>query len=248
MALTGFDGFTLKPLPAEGVWRVSDWNDPLDPPPPPPPVTDTNPANDESRRWDDPDGRFRTLYCATQAEGAFGEKLSSFRLLPSVVCEIEDFLEEDPDLEFADDALIGGLSRADIEDLNWKVAWAPTVDDAAEAIDVASRRTQLAMLPKIGTLLRNFGIADLDREVLRSSTRGFTRGVAGFARKEATDDDGELRACGLRYESRLVARWECWALWDPLPLSEVEAEIESVTIDHPSLRLAAAKLGVPLHD
>lgn len=247
MALTGFDGFLLKLLPRDGIWRVTDWDDPLDPPPPPPPLAETAPDNDESRRWDDPEGRFRTLYCATEAEGAFGEKLSSFRLMPGVVREIEDFLEESPDQEFANDDLGGGLSRADIEDLNWKVAWAPTVE-GAEAIDVAATRTQLAMLPGIRTLLRSFGIPRFDREALRSSKRGFTRGVAGFARNEATDEDGELRACGLRYESRLIERWECWALWDPLPISDTEAEIENVSIDYQPLRSAAAKLGVPLLD
>jgi RES domain len=246
VALTGFDGFSMVRLPPTGVWRLTDWDEPFEPPLPPPPVTESEPENEEARRWDDPDGEFRTLYCATEAEGAFGEKLGYFFPNSSVVLEIESFLVESPDEEFSDDDLAGGLSRVQIEELDWKLGWAP-VDDDPLAIDVTSTRTQLSALPGIGVLLRGFGISRFDREALRSPRRGFTRRVVGYLHSEAIGEDGELRACGLHYESRLEPRWECWALWDPLPVDVFAAEIERVSIDHPALRSAAAKLGVALH-
>jgi hypothetical protein len=247
VALGGFDSFSLVPLPLGGVWRVSDWDDPLDPPAPPAPAWETPPGTDAARRWDDPAGEFRTLYCATEAEGALGEKLGSFALRPSVVREIEGFLIGDPDEEFLDEDLAGGLGGRDIDDLNWKLAWVQA-DLAAETIDISAPRTMIAALPGVRSLLRNYKIPSFDRAALLSTKRGFTRRVAGYLREEATDGDGSLQAAGLRYESRLPPSWECWALWEPLPIDHTTAEIEHVSIDHPALRAAAAMLGVPLLD
>ncbi len=247
MALGGFERFTLVGLPLGGVWRVSDWDEPLDPPPPPDPAWDTAPGTDAARRWDDPAGEFRTLYCATDAEGALGEKLGSFALRPSVVREIEAYFVEDPDDEFIDDDLAGGLDCRDIEDLAWKLAWAP-IDPEVQAIDIAAPRTMIAALPGVRALLRGYGIPSFDRAALLSTKRGFTRRVAGYIREQATDGNGTLRAVGLRYESRLPPSWECWALWEPLPIAQEQASVETVSIDHQALRSAAAMLGVPLLD
>lgn len=244
MALTGFEGFSLVNLPLDGLWRLTDWYEPFDPPPPPPPVAATNPDHDESRRWDAPNEEFHTLYCATRPEGAFGEKLAQFALDPELAVEIEDFLEGEPD-GFAADNLVAGLSRDQVEQLNWKLAWASS-DREARAIDIAARRTQLAVLPGIGGLLRAFGFPGLDAAALRTSQRAFTRQVAGYLHQAAQDENEELRACGIRYESRLPPAWECWALWQPLPLDVDLGKIEEVTIDHPAFRNAAALLGVPL--
>ncbi len=247
MARTKFDGFALVDLPSGGVWRVSDWPDPLDPPPPPPPISKEERDNDESRRWDAPNEEFRTLYCASQEEGAFGEKLSSFRLEPAVVRAIDEFLVEEADDEFAGDDLAGGLTREDVDDLNWKLAWAPRLG-GAQAIDITASRSRLATLPRIAGALRAFGFPKLDRVALRTSRRGFTRRVAGYLHEMATEEDADLQVGGIRYESRLPPAWECWALWQPLPLNVGEAKVEEITIDHRALRSAAAKLGVPLMD
>lgn len=245
MPLTGFEGFSLADLPVGGLWRLTDWHEPFDPPPPPPPIATTDPDHDESRRWDAPAGEFRTLYCATHPDGAFGEKLAQFALEPEVAVAIEDFLEDEPDEEFAADNLAGGLGREHVEQLSWKLAWAPG-DPGAQAIDIATRRTQLAVLPGIGGLLRAFGFPGLDATALRTSQRAFTRQVAGHLHRAALGEGEEPRACGIRYESRLPPAWECWALWEPLPLDLDRAEVEAVTIDHRALRMAAALLGVPL--
>ena len=88
------------------------------------------------------------------------------------------------------------------------------------------------------------GIERFDRHTLLDERRYITRTLAGLYRQEATDPaSGDLLAAGLRFTSRLPPAWECWALWEPLPLN---AAIEDVTIDTPQLRTAAAKLGVVL--
>jgi hypothetical protein len=242
-----FDGFALVDLPPGGVWRVTGWPDPFEPPPPPPPISKDEPDTDESRRWDAPNREFRVLYCATQEEGAFGEKLSSFRLEPAVVRAIDEFLVEEADDEFECDDLAGGLTKEDIENLNWQLAWAPRLG-GAQAIDITASRSKLAASPGIARFVRAFGFPRLNRVALRTSRRGFTRRVAGYLHEMATDEDGNLQVNGIRYESRLPPAWECWALWEPLPLDMSEAKVEKVTIDHRALRSAAAKLGVPLID
>lgn len=246
MALSGVDRFSLLNLPSTGVWRLTDWNDPFDPPPPPPSVSQIeDPENDDSRRWDAPDGGFRTLYCATEAVGAFGEKLSDFTIKKGIALEIEQFLESEPDEEFADERLVSGLNREQVEQLNWKLAWAPTHPEA-KIIDISARRTQIAILPGITGLLRAFGFRGLDSATLKTRRRAFTRQVAGYLHQVAEDEAGGLAAFGIRYESRLPPAWECWALWLPLPLDVEGAKIEDVTFDHPALRTAAALLDVPL--
>jgi hypothetical protein len=77
--------------PALGFFRVSSWHEPFAPPDPPPPLVDseTGEAAEAAGRWDDLDGGFRTLYCATVAEGAIGEKLGDFTLNPKAASKVE---------------------------------------------------------------------------------------------------------------------------------------------------------------
>jgi hypothetical protein len=247
MSITGFDGFHLCRLPGGGLWRVTSWDDPFDPPRSPPPIDEADPEIADAGRWDDPLGKFRTLYCATDAVGAVGEKLAEFGLNPEAVIEIGEFLETDPDDEFADDDLGGGLDARKVDELGWKLAWAP-VDPAAEVIDITNYRTFIAAVGGLRDFLRHFGIRSFDRGALLGPRGAFTRSVAGYFRSEAAADNGSLRAVGLRYESRLPPSWECWALWEPLAIDPSEVRVETITIDTPELRSAAAMLGVPLLD
>jgi hypothetical protein len=246
MTGTDLSAFELSPLPASGIYRLSEWSAPLDPPPPPAPLWAVDPEHDASGRWDAPGEEFSTLYCATEAEACFGEKLGPFIPRPEAVLEIEEFLEKEPDEDFVGDDLTSGLDRTDIAMIGWKLAWAPT-DPEARAFDVTARRTWVALLPSIASVLRAVGLP-LNRAALKSSIRGATREVAGkLYEASRDDDDGEVRAHGIKYESRRPPAWECWALWEPLPLEVADATVEEVTIDHPALRSAAAKLGVPLY-
>jgi hypothetical protein len=95
-------------------------------------------------------------------------------------------------------------------------------------------------------LLVAFGLKVFDVGALTDQRRGFTRRLGALVRAAATTESGQLRAAGLRYESRLLPRWECWALWEPLPLDSEAATIQRVEIDTPALRTAAELLGVVL--
>lgn len=128
-------------------------------------------------RWDDPDGAFRTLYCATVAEGAIGEKLGDFALNPQMAVWIEASLEDDPDPEFVDDQLISSLDREGIESFGWILAHAPP-EPTARFIDVNHWRTHSATLPAVAGLLRQYGLGAFDRRAILDERRAFTRRLA----------------------------------------------------------------------
>ena len=240
----GFAGYFTVPPPADGFWRVSSWRDPLDPPPPAPPIG-TEPQDDDGHRYDDPDGQWRTLYCATQAEGALGECLGDFKFNSAAVVRIEAYLDGEPDDGFDED-YFRRLTTDDVESFGWKLAHAPATAEVA-FIAVDHWRTYNAVGPKAVPALLRYGIKRFDRRTLLDERRYVTRTLAGLYRRDATDPmTGELLAAGLRFTSRLPPAWECWALWEPLGLDAASAEIERVTIDTPQLRTAAAMLGVVL--
>lgn len=128
----------------DGFWRVTGWPEPFDPPPPPLPVGHPNLREDDAGRWDDPRGAFSTLYCASEPEGALGEKLGHFRIDPGVPRRIEAFLQSEPDSGYEDDYLLPQLDTDDIAGFGWKLAWAPS-EPAAKCIDVTHWRSHHAV-------------------------------------------------------------------------------------------------------
>jgi hypothetical protein len=244
---TGFSRYHLVGPPASGFWRATAHREPFDPPPAPPPISQVEPSDDESGRWDAPSREYRVLYCATEPEGALGEKLAHF--MPNVrsAQRIEAFLEDEPDPEFADDYLEASLDAADIDSFGWLLAHAPAAP-ARRFIDVWHPATAVALFPRVASLLKEFGLHVLDIRALADERRPFTRRLGALIRDAATTEAGQLRVSGLRYDSRLPPRWECWALWEPLPLDGDAAAIQPVHIDTPALRTAAGLLGVVLRD
>lgn len=239
----GFDGYVLTAAPASGVWRVSSWHEPFAPPPPAPPLRGAA-SDDDGHRYDDPNGEFRTLYCATDAEGALGECLGDFVFSASAARRVEAFIDDEPDVGF-DEAYQRPLDADDIAGFNWKLAHAD-VDPERRFIDVDDWRTYLAASPRAVPALAAYGIKRFDRRTLLDERRYVTRTMAGVFRDDALDPaTGELRAAGLRFTSRLPPAWECWALWEPLAVHG-EPEIETVTLATPALRRAADMLGVAL--
>jgi hypothetical protein len=234
--------------PATGFWRVTDWAEPFSPKEPAPPVGDSKDGGDEAGRFDDPDGEFRTLYCATEPEGALGEKIAAFALSSRVAIRIERFLQGDPDPGAGPEDLSPSLDRETVDSFSWVLAWAPA-DRAARFIDLWHWRTCGALLPSVARLLARFDLGILlDVHALSDERRAFTRRLAGILRGAATDSNGRLHAAGIRYSSRLPPRWVCWALWEPLALDRDQADVNPVTIDTPALRKAAEMLGVVIRD
>jgi hypothetical protein len=208
MPAFGFKGYAVVPPPTDGFWRVSSWREPLDPPPPAPPPG-SSPQDDDGHRYDDPDGRFRTLYCASVAAGALGECLGDFAYSAATAQRIEAFLLSDPD-PGSDEDYQRPLRAEDIECFGWKLAHAPA-ETQTTFIDVDSWRTYVAAAPRAIPALARYGVKRLDRHTLLDERRYVTRTMAGVWRCDATDEvTRELRAAGLRFTSRLPPAWQCW--------------------------------------
>lgn len=98
------------------------------------------------------------LYCATEPEGALGEKLAPFMPNVSAVRRIEAFLVEEPDPEFGDDYLDTSLGAEDIDSFGLLLAHAPAAS-VGRFIDAWHPATTVAVLPRAASLLREFGLA-----------------------------------------------------------------------------------------
>jgi len=119
------------------------------------------------------------------------------------------------------------------------------VDPRTQFVDLEHPDTHAAcaapLLPQVTRYLRT---RTIDRGTMHAADRRVTRTVSRhFHDLAQTPDHAELR--GLRYESRLLAGWECWVVWDPSPIRGRPA-IEKVTRTHPALREAARLLRVKL--
>jgi hypothetical protein len=222
---------------------VSRHWDPFSVAPPPEPLPSSDTPVIEGNRWDDAYGKFSSLYAATTAAAAFGETISRYREKADLIAKIDAFLEGPPDPEYNFDTEPGvvpsdylsnrRIGRCDIP------PWALFVDvDHAETHAHATRG--------LASLLTEIGFKEFDRGVMMSPDRRVTRPVASFYHHLSRTADEMEATCGLRYESRLAGEWECWSLWEPLPLDPTTAELETVTSSNPDLISAVEKLGLRL--
>lgn len=228
--------------PAAGVYRVArsvevfafHLPQPL-PNPAPEPIEGGN-------RWDDAEGRFATVYCASRAEVAFGEVIARYRERAGLLERIDEFLGQRPDPEH-DPPLDPGVVPADFFDGRW--LGHVGVDPAVRFVDVEAPATHAAIDVTLRRQLTAYGIRRIDRSTFLSPDRRVTRTIASrYHWLAQTPDHASWR--GLRYTSRLAADWECWAIWQPSPLLESQLMIEKVTRDHPDLQAAARLLSVRL--
>jgi hypothetical protein len=195
---------------------------------------------EEGNRWDDVEGRFATVYCASSAEAAFGEVIARYRERPGLLERIDNFLSQQPDPEY-DPLLAPGVLPAEFFDRRWLGHIA--VDPAVRFVDVEDPATHTAIDPTLHRQLRAYGIRRIDRSTFLSPDRRVTRTIATrYHWLAQTPDHATWR--GLRYTSRLAPEWECWGIWQPNPLLESDITIEKVTREHPALHSAATRLGI----
>jgi hypothetical protein len=235
----------LSPPPSR-LFRVTDWHEPFSPPDPPTPLgaTDHDDEYGPAGRWDDPAGKFRTLYCASQAECAVGEKLAHFTLNPAAAARVDAYPDEDPDPEFAEEQLLRPVDGDDIASMNWNLSWAPA-DTTVGYIDVDHWRTFAAARGVGHILVREFGLRAFDRSTILDNRRSVTRRFAGYLHEAAVAYD-PISTRGIRYSTRLPPPWTCWAMWEPVGVDASRVESEALTINSPAVRRAARKLSVLL--
>jgi hypothetical protein len=195
---------------------------------------------EEGNRWDDAEGRFATVYCASSAEAAFGEVIARYRERTGLLDRIDSFLSQRPDPEY-DPLLSPGVVPAEFFERRW--LGHAGVDPVVRFVDVDDPATHAAVDAALRRQLRAYGVRRVDRSTFLSPDRRVTRTIATrYHWLAQTPDHTAWR--GLRYTSRLAAEWECWAIWQPSPLLESDLALEKVTREHPALRAAAARLGI----
>jgi hypothetical protein len=225
--------YHLVEAPSE-LLRVGRWPNPFQWPPPPTPLSES--GDDCLSRWDDPDGVFSTLYCATDALGAFIETLPYYR-------SDEDFLarlyaetnEDEPDqeLDYADGEIKPGFFD--------RVLGRARVHEGARFVDADDPRTHAELTKHLRDVLDDHDLKEFDRGVMMAQRRSVTRIVAGFLHDQLARE-----VAGIRYESRRYAARECWAIWDDAEGLFHSVETDPLTPAIPELQTAAALLDLRL--
>jgi hypothetical protein len=227
--------------PTAGVYRVARSAWPFEFHPGEPLVDPGRPVEGGSR-WDDPLGQFATLYCASTAEAAFAETIARYRERGGLLERIDTFLSGSPDPDYDFELEPGKVPGDYFED---RYLGHVQVDGEARFVDLEHADTHTAGRHGLLPQLREFGVTRFDRGTVASPDRRVTRTIARYYHELSRKPDHQSWR-GLRYLSRLDAGWECWAVWEPTPLSTTISHITTVTRTHPALHGAAARLGLRL--
>lgn len=232
------------PSPTTPVFRVARGIDPFAP-------NAWERAGDDGtfgNRFDDPGAsrgipeseRFRTIYCATDRAGAFGEVVARFRPSPRTLAELESI----EDCESLPDILRGivdpndpyrGLVTSEWQ-LRRRVGHA-YLDPALRFVDIADAENMNLLRRELATLLTELTIAEIDVSAVTSQHRRLTQEIARYI-FEQVDEAGRPCFAGIRYPSRLNPDWECWAVFDTRMIHR-PGPSETVRPDDPGLIEAA---------
>jgi hypothetical protein len=152
-----------------------------------------------NHRFDDPEQRFRTLYCAIESETALREVLADLR---RDTREVANYLAT-----FGADA-IADLSAAEIT-ADWRrqnVLVCCRINAQAEILDLTDPTVRHAMEQRHAALLAAHGMKHLDITEVTRRRRSMTRVIAA-------DAYDELGCAGIRFPSRLDGL-PCFALFE----------------------------------
>jgi hypothetical protein len=111
-------------------------------------------------------------------------------------------------------------------------------------VDIDNTSTLLALGAQLHGELAPLGVDELDRGSVYSANRRLTRALAAWIYSR-TDDDGQPRYGGIRYESRLGRQWECWAVFDGALLTT--STVTPIDSRNPDLMAIADQFGLTPH-
>jgi hypothetical protein len=189
-------------------------------------------------RFDSPKRAFRVTYLGTSLAACFGETLSRLRPAPELVALVGDEWRELGFMEVGSVAASWRHERVAVR------AWPDTQRyrrrDAA-FVDIESIDTHQILRAALASTIGDLGYRDLDVGLVRGPDRRVTRAISQWVWEQADENSFALYA-GLRYLSRLDSDWECWAIFDDVPLTEKERK--AITLDIPELGAVAEQFGL----
>lgn len=215
------------------VFRVGRTPDPLAPPD----WRYVQPDGTFGGRFDDPrgrrgvppSGRYRVLYLAAHPSAAFAETIARFR----------------PSLETT--ARIGGQAGRGIVSREWRAArriGATVVYAELPFVDLEHADTLQALRPILAPVAARLGLEDIDLSAVAGPQREVTQ-EAGLHIYQQRDAAGRPLFAGLRYLSRLNARWECWAIFTDR-VRQRRLKVDLISADDPHLYEAARLLSLAI--
>lgn len=170
-----------------------------------------------SNRFDDPEGKYRVIYCTSDREAAFGETLARYRRSPLLIALMEDV---DDDEESMDEAIGELIDPADpgrgVVPIDWRYKRrigttrlnpSPVFADIVDWESIEHLRAALA------SQITALKLPDFDASTVLSTNRQITQLCSRYI-YEQHDDNGLPRFAGIRYPSRLNIDWSCWAIFD----------------------------------
>ncbi|MET7290256.1 RES family NAD+ phosphorylase [Streptomyces sp. NPDC005573] len=217
----------LVPAPERGVWHLGKAKDPVRYNQ----IAAVDADRSSGNRWSLVSGG--TLYCASEFEGCFAEALAPFR----VSSEMREVIEDDwPEPSYMPP---GHLPR-DWRTRHTLVRLMPDKD--ARFLDVDDEDTLRSIHHRLRPTLAELDIARLTHEHIQGSDRRVTRAIAAWA-VDQCDSARRPLISGIVYRSRFAAR-ECWAVFEPTPLTEVESQ--PIWPEMEGLRTVAKEYGLTI--
>lgn len=159
---------------------------------------------------------FRTIYCATQRAGTFGETLARFRLSLPLIAQLEAIEDEEP----IEESLLGvvdfGNHRRGLIAADWRHhrhVGHTYLDSSLRFVDIADAETMQHLREPLASVATDLGVSEIDLSSVTSRERSFTQACAQYIHDQV-DEEGRPTLAGIRYLSRLNPEWECWAIFD----------------------------------
>jgi hypothetical protein len=220
--------------PAKTVWRIGFQPDPLV-------WADWRYANNGRfpGRWDDPDGRFRTLYFGDSVLACLLEVLAHARRDKYLAAELDDIIEDPEDAAQYPTGDPGKVDR------NWlRPRRLAEVALTGRYCDVSDKATIAALHPHFIRMALEAGHYDFDAALLKDGgARAVTQAIAAYL---FLQDDVD----GVRFASRHGDDLELWTVFEQVEIDSptsphvVRLEFYDLREDMPELKQAFEMLGL----